>query len=360
MLSFLRHLRQKLLEENRLNKYLLYVFIEVFIVIIGILIAIRADNWNEARIDAKNTKLLFKEVSDELVQNIKNIDRIINLYIEKDSIYFKVLNRMVSYEDYKEYPRLFHIAFTSDMTNIMNPLSTERTGLVDEDFKELLTGKNNLTEQQDSLFSELKDLYGKRKKIVDMDDETIYSTQLNFKDKMMNEHSWWSDYVTTSMITDEIINYALSDPFYLNQLSEMRSREHSHTLGMLWFRTKALALHMKIADMLNTDTDTSFVRDMADFEHIKGYYHWEGGSLGFDIRGEHELRSSLYFNDSMVDDRGLIYPYYKSHLIIYEETKAENWLAKIEYGKDGEVLGLTWFGNMGVENGKRIMSKKIE
>ena len=93
MLSYLRHIRQKLLEENRLNKYLLYVIIEVFIVIIGILIAIRADNWNEERIDAENTNLLFKEVSDELVQNIHNVDRIINLYIEKDSLYFKVLNR---------------------------------------------------------------------------------------------------------------------------------------------------------------------------------------------------------------------------------------------------------------------------
>ena len=44
MLSFLRHIRQKLLEDNRFNKYLLYVFIEVFIVIIGILIAIQVDN----------------------------------------------------------------------------------------------------------------------------------------------------------------------------------------------------------------------------------------------------------------------------------------------------------------------------
>ena len=90
MLSFLRHIRQQLLADNRFNKFLVYVIIEVFIVIIGILIAIRLDNWNEDRIGAEKNKLLFKEVSDELVQNIKNIDRIINIYIEKDSVFTRI------------------------------------------------------------------------------------------------------------------------------------------------------------------------------------------------------------------------------------------------------------------------------
>ena len=49
MLSFLRHIRQKLLADNKFSKYLLYVIVEVFIVIIGILIAIQVDNWNEQR-----------------------------------------------------------------------------------------------------------------------------------------------------------------------------------------------------------------------------------------------------------------------------------------------------------------------
>jgi hypothetical protein len=358
MFRFFRQIRQKLLSNNKFGKYLLYIIVEIFIVIIGILIAIELNNWNEERIGAENTKLLFQEVSDELVQNIKNIDRIIDIYILKDSLYFIVLNKKVEYEDYKASFLLFHFALTTDDWRVVDPLTFERTSLVDDDFKELLARKDNLTELQDSIFSELKELYGKRKIDIDINDKTLYDTHLNFRDKLKNELPWWSDYVTNRVVTDEMIQYALNDPFYLNQLSELRFREFSHATGMLWFRTKALNLHKKIADMLNIEKDTSLVKDIADFEHIKGMYEWRGAR--FDIRGKNELKSSLWNNDSIVAQAADIYPYYNSHLIINMVERGENWLTKIEYGKDGEVLGLTWFGNMTEENGNRIISKKIE
>ena len=110
--------------------------------------------------------------------------------------------------------------------------------------------------------------------------------------------------------------------------------------------------------MLNVEKETLLSKDIKDFEHVKGVYEWRGTK--FDIRGKNELKSSLWFNDSMAVQEGDIYPYYNSHLIINNEERGENWLAKIEFGKDGEVLGLTWFWNMSEDNGNRIISKKIE
>jgi hypothetical protein len=89
------------------------------------------------------------------VQNIENIDRIIDLYIEKDSLYFLVFNKLVTQEDYQNSSRLFHFAFSSDRS-ILQPLGYERTGLVNEDYKEPIAGKNKITGLQDSIFSELK------------------------------------------------------------------------------------------------------------------------------------------------------------------------------------------------------------
>ena len=364
MLSFLRHLRQKLLAENRINKYLIYVVIEVFIVIIGILIAIRVDNWNEDRIGAEKNKLLFKEVYDELLQNIRNTDRIIDLYIWKDSLYFKVFNGFVKYEDYKENPRLFHFAFAPDMSDLLNPIGYERTGLVDEDYKELVAGKDKLTRVQDSLLSELKDLYGKVKSNVDIDDETIYRSQLNFRDKMMESQPWWSDFLNKTMmegISDEMIQYALNDAIYMNQLSELCSREQSHMRGMLSFRVRALKLYRKIAEMLQIEPDSSLVPDMAGFEHVKGVYR--RGRTSFDITGQEELSSRLYDNDSLIGPGAYIYPYHRSHLIIHrDDQKNDNWLARIEYGEDGEVIGLSWFANLLVEEGteRKYIQPKVE
>ncbi|WP_445384461.1 DUF6090 family protein [Robiginitalea sp. IMCC44478] len=50
MLKFFRSLRQSLLAENKFNRYLLYAVGEILLVVIGILIAISIDNWNQERI----------------------------------------------------------------------------------------------------------------------------------------------------------------------------------------------------------------------------------------------------------------------------------------------------------------------
>ena len=49
MLRFFRQIRQRLLTENKFSKYLLYAIGEIFLVVIGILIALQINNWNELR-----------------------------------------------------------------------------------------------------------------------------------------------------------------------------------------------------------------------------------------------------------------------------------------------------------------------
>jgi hypothetical protein len=72
MLHFFRKIRRELLANSQTIRYLKYGIGEIILVVIGILIAIQVDNWNEERIAAEKTKLLFQGVSDELVQNIDN------------------------------------------------------------------------------------------------------------------------------------------------------------------------------------------------------------------------------------------------------------------------------------------------
>lgn len=49
MIKFLRKIRQQLLSENKFSKYLLYAVGEIVLVVIGILIALSINNWNEDR-----------------------------------------------------------------------------------------------------------------------------------------------------------------------------------------------------------------------------------------------------------------------------------------------------------------------
>ena len=51
MLTFFRRIRKGLLGEGATSKYLLYAIGEIALVVIGILIALQINNWNEYRKD---------------------------------------------------------------------------------------------------------------------------------------------------------------------------------------------------------------------------------------------------------------------------------------------------------------------
>ena len=69
MISFFRKMRQNLLNEGKTARYLKYAMGEILLVVIGILIALQINNWNDAR------KTRTKEL--HYLQNIKS-DLLVN------------------------------------------------------------------------------------------------------------------------------------------------------------------------------------------------------------------------------------------------------------------------------------------
>ena len=49
MLRFFKNIRQQLASENKVMAYLRYAIGEILLVVIGILIALQVNNWNELR-----------------------------------------------------------------------------------------------------------------------------------------------------------------------------------------------------------------------------------------------------------------------------------------------------------------------
>jgi hypothetical protein len=76
MTSFFRKIRQKLLSQNRITQYLAYAISEIFLVVIGILIALQVNNWNESR-KARMVEIKFyEELKKDLEFNLAEIDEI--------------------------------------------------------------------------------------------------------------------------------------------------------------------------------------------------------------------------------------------------------------------------------------------
>lgn len=66
--------RKQLASENKVIAYLRYAVGEILLVVIGILIALQVNNWNQDRIEHKETKVLLSNLKLDVEADIKNLE----------------------------------------------------------------------------------------------------------------------------------------------------------------------------------------------------------------------------------------------------------------------------------------------
>jgi hypothetical protein len=120
MIKFFRRIRQQLVAENKFSKYLIYAVGEIVLVVIGILIALGINNWNQAQQNKKLTNIyvnnFIREIKIDIItigemilsneNRIKNIDSIMTTLSTKNEIYknelmsFYTQNESLAYDSY--------------------------------------------------------------------------------------------------------------------------------------------------------------------------------------------------------------------------------------------------------------------
>ncbi len=77
MIKFFRHIRKSLLEQNQMGKYFKYAIGEILLVVIGILIALQINTWNQNRISKNKESLLLDELHSEFKMNRIQLDSVL-------------------------------------------------------------------------------------------------------------------------------------------------------------------------------------------------------------------------------------------------------------------------------------------
>ena len=67
MLTLLRKIRRSLIKSGSAEKYLLYAIGEIALVVIGILIALQINNWNQQRLSKQYEKKLLTELLNTVI-----------------------------------------------------------------------------------------------------------------------------------------------------------------------------------------------------------------------------------------------------------------------------------------------------
>jgi len=104
MIKIFRNIRKQLLTEGRLRKYILYAIGEIFLVVVGILIALSINNWN-------NIKIL-RQTELKIYENLRN-----QIYEDRD-----ILNGVIDYN--KTYHEQYDFANQIIKKNNRNKIDT--------------------------------------------------------------------------------------------------------------------------------------------------------------------------------------------------------------------------------------------
>lgn len=160
MIQFFRHIRKRLLSENKFSKYILYAFGEIILVVIGILIALQINNWNENRKERILEHNLIEKIAINIKDDMNEYRKIVsaeeNRRIKIDSFLLIIRNPLeFETKDLDNYykPLWYFERFTPNKSALTNLLSSGKINIIqNEDLLEkVLNYYKTIDEQKASV-----------------------------------------------------------------------------------------------------------------------------------------------------------------------------------------------------------------
>lgn len=200
MLKFFRQIRKRLLESGKIKSYSFYAIGEITLVVIGILIALQINNWNEQRKRSLTELKILKEISSDLEETLNEIKIDLNGHIyfmnegkkfkallleedpDQDSLghHFRLLSR-----DLQVYPKSGGLDFLESKG--LDLISNDSLRTMITDFYELdisrlqIHGRNNSNTDINNL------LFQYEKKHFSLSETSYNKPQLESQDRLGNQ-----------------------------------------------------------------------------------------------------------------------------------------------------------------------------
>lgn len=168
MIAFFRRIRRTLFTKNNFSKYTLYAIGEIVLVVIGILIALQINNWNDVRKTRNKEVHYLKNIKTDLNINIAELDN----YIETRTACINAANTILEHFEGKP------ITDPSEFNALgISIYSWQKFYQNNNTFQELLNSGNLALISNDSIKNILLDLESLYKKMKSEEDHFRYDTE---------------------------------------------------------------------------------------------------------------------------------------------------------------------------------------
>ncbi|WP_445385750.1 hypothetical protein ACT6NV_02815 [Robiginitalea sp. IMCC44478] len=189
MIKFFRRIRQNLLMENKTGKYFKYAVGEIVLVMIGILLALQVNNWNQDRKDRISERKLLDNIHRDFVHNKVDFDSLKAIHyraldgLEKLIALFPLGNDSLKYAAYYKY-NLQIVGMTYDpySSSIESVVNSNALQLIqDEDLQKYLVSWKDVfrdyKEDENTYYNYLNDFLWPYYR--DVFDYTLKDTEMN-------------------------------------------------------------------------------------------------------------------------------------------------------------------------------------
>lgn len=109
LIRIFQKIRKEIIGQGPTARYLLYAIGEILLVVIGILIALQVDNWNEERKEQREITRLLLDIEQDLLLNYELADQALDFYRMQDSIVRRIARNTLTKKDYENSSRLTYL-----------------------------------------------------------------------------------------------------------------------------------------------------------------------------------------------------------------------------------------------------------
>lgn len=234
MIKFFRKIRFNLLKKGNSTNYLKYAIGEIFLVMVGILLALQINNWNENRKQQNEFVNILKTIQKDLKTDTLVANIIIDYYKEIEENSLKIIKNEITKENFKDHPNSY------SLVSRYRPFNIQTKG-----FEMVKNFSNNNEIQSDTLFVNISQFYTAFLPIIDDSNNFVKKEVFNNIDAY-KKYNWYIDW-TQGNITPEIITYFTESEEYKKQVaSHNLLAGKNHLLFITSYRDNAI----KVIDLI--------------------------------------------------------------------------------------------------------------
>jgi len=242
MIPFFRKIRKKMADDNKPLKYMRYAIGEIVLVVVGILIALQINNWNEEKKTQQRLSEFLIEIQNDLSNDIIEANHIIDEYITNDSILRNIKNNKVVYtlDNHTETRKSFDFIFNYPKFKLQT-----------KGYDGLINNIDNIPIKYRELMRLLNLIYVSNNYELTTVSERVQSNSYINRDNLNNK-GWSSDFWDWK-VNDTIIEYFQSKE-YINKSRNYFKEYAELILQVIKFKIVAIDAYNDIVKLNNSKT----------------------------------------------------------------------------------------------------------